>query len=293
MSLVGMRTLVRTGGGGALLRAVARRLRPYRLRGFADLHPDFAGRTGLELGGPSPVFGPRGSLPVYPLAARIDNVNFGHRTTWEGEIREGDTFVFRPDADPGRQFVAEAGSLPFLADAAYDFVLSSHCLEHLANPLAAMAEWVRVLRPGGCLGLVVPHRDGTFDHRRPVTTLAHLEEDLARGVDEGDMTHLDEILRLHDLSRDPGAGDAASFTARSRDNRANRCLHHHVFDLRLAIALADRAGLAVLAAEAFRPFHAAVVARRPQAGVVPANAAFLAAGAPHFRRSPFPTDRGR
>lgn len=134
MSLVGMRTLVRTGGGGALLRAVARRLRPYRLRGFADLHPDFAGRTGLELGGPSPVFGPRGSLPVYPLAARIDNVNFGHRTTWEGEIREGDTFVFRPDADPGRQFVAEAGSLPFLADAAYDFVLSSHCLEHLANP---------------------------------------------------------------------------------------------------------------------------------------------------------------
>ncbi|MBM4131369.1 class I SAM-dependent methyltransferase, partial [bacterium] len=217
MDLNGIRTLLRSGGAGALLVAAWRRVRPHRVRGFAARRADFAGLTGLELGGPSPLFGPRGSLPVYPVAGRLDNVNFSHRTAWEGAIREGETFRFRPGADPGTQFVAEAGSLPFVDDAAYDFVLSSHCLEHLANPLAALAEWRRVLRPGGSLVLVVPHRDGTFDHRRPVTSLNHLEADLERGTDEGDLTHLEEILRLHDLARDPGAGDGAAFAARSRD----------------------------------------------------------------------------
>lgn len=293
MIVNGIRTLLRTGGVGALALAARRRVRPHRARCFASAGAAFTGRTGLELGGPSPLFGRRGSLPVYPLAARVDNVNFSHRTTWEGEIRAGDTFVFDPGSAPGRQYVAEAGSLPFLDDGAYDFVLSSHCLEHLANPLAGLAEWVRVLRPDGTLVLVVPHRDGTFDHRRPVTTLAHLQADLEQGVDEGDLTHLEEILQLHDLARDPGAGDAAAFAARSRDNRVNRCLHHHVFDLRLALAVVDRAGLAVIAAEAFRPFHVVVVARKPAAGARPDNAAFLATDAPHFVRSPFASDRCR
>jgi len=291
MDLIAIRTLLRGGGVGALLLAAWRRVRPHRLRAFAACSEAFAGLKGLELGGPSPLFGPRGSLPVYSLAARIDNVNFSRRTTWEGAIREGETFRFRAGADPGTQYVAEAGSLPFVGDAAYDFVLSSHCLEHLANPLAALAEWRRVLRPGGRLVLVVPHRDGTFDHRRPVTPLAHLEDDLERGTGEGDLTHLEEILRLHDLARDPGAGDAAAFAARSRDNLTNRCLHHHVFDLRLALAVVNRAGFAIEAAECFRPFHVAVIARRPPDDGRADNAAFLAPGAPHFARSPFPTDR--
>jgi SAM-dependent methyltransferase len=88
---------------------------------------------------------------------------------------------------------------------------SAHVVEHRANPWGRpLAEWRRVVRPGGYVLLIVPHRDGTFDHRRPVTSLEHLLEDAERRTGEDDDTHLDEILRLHDLDRDPGASDRAA-----------------------------------------------------------------------------------
>lgn len=40
-----------------------------------------------------------------------------------------------------------------------DFVFSSHCLEHLENPHAAINEWVRVLKPNGLMYLYLPHPD--------------------------------------------------------------------------------------------------------------------------------------
>ncbi|CAB1208097.1 hypothetical protein [Acinetobacter bouvetii] len=60
--------------------------------------------------------------------------------------------------------------------------------------------------------LVVPHKDGTFDHFRSVTTLEYLINDFNNeDIDERDLTHLDEILKLHDLSRDLDAGDIEAF----------------------------------------------------------------------------------
>lgn len=47
--------------------------------------------------------------------------------------------------------------LPF-PDASQDTVYSSHCLEHIHNPHAALAEWFRVVRVGGFLIVVVPHQ---------------------------------------------------------------------------------------------------------------------------------------
>jgi len=38
----------------------------------------------------------------------------------------------------------------------YDFVYSSHCLEHLVDVRTALANWVRILKPGGVLYVVVP-----------------------------------------------------------------------------------------------------------------------------------------
>jgi len=41
----------------------------------------------------------------------------------------------------------------------YDFVHSSHTLEHMDDPAVAIDNWWRVIRPGGYLILYVPHRD--------------------------------------------------------------------------------------------------------------------------------------
>ena len=41
----------------------------------------------------------------------------------------------------------------------YDAVHSSHCLEHMHDPAAALREWWALLKPGGYLVVVVPHED--------------------------------------------------------------------------------------------------------------------------------------
>jgi len=43
-----------------------------------------------------------------------------------------------------------------------DFVFSSHCLEHLEQPRAALKHWASRLRPGGVLFLYLPHPDMTY-----------------------------------------------------------------------------------------------------------------------------------
>jgi SAM-dependent methyltransferase len=225
---------------------------------------DVQDKVGLEIGGPSQAFGRLGPFPVYEAAARIDNCNFAADTLWEGQIATGRTFRFNPRRAPGEQFIAEATRLDGIAAASYDFVLSSHAIEHCANPLRALGEWSRVLKPGGLLALISPHRDGAFDHRRALTTLAHLVDDFERGVGEDDMTHLDEILALHDLSLDPGGEDESTFRARALRNADNRCLHHHVFDTALAREMVERAGFSVLSATRPTRMDIVVLARKPQ-----------------------------
>jgi SAM-dependent methyltransferase len=282
---------LRSDGIGGLLRAVYYRVLPKRLEYFPNCRSLFQSGVGLEIGGPSGMFGRRGSIPVYPIATRIDNCTFCSHTIWEGTISEGSNFIFNNGRPPGRQYICEASNLKVIENSSYDFILSSHCIEHLANPLQGLAEWIRVLKHGGLLILVVPHKDGTFDHRRPVTSLEHLILDLDNHTDEGDMTHLEEILRLHDLAKDPGAGDFQSFQERSKRNRENRCLHHHVFDTRLAIEMANHMGLEILTVELFRPYHIAVIARKTSQGQIVSNEKYRGGAAALCSSSPFPSDR--
>lgn len=256
---------LRSGGVRWLVDAVRDRLAPPRPAMRDSVLAALAARRGLEIGGPSRVFGPRGPLPVYPRAARIDNVNFATETAWEAQLRDGGEFRFAASHAPGTQWLREATELTGLGAAAYDFVLSSHCLEHVANPLAALREWRRVTRDGGHLVLILPDPTKTFDHRRPVTTLAHLREDFARHTREDDQTHLAEILASHDVARDAGVGSAEEFAARAARNAENRCLHHHVFDLALMSGALAETGWRVVATEAVRPIHLVAFAQKDAA----------------------------
>lgn len=247
--------------------------------------------AGLEIGGPSKVFSKAGYWPVYACAARVDNVNFCSRTEWHGTISGGHNFQFDSSKAPGLQIIRDAGDLHGIDDGAYDFVLSSHMLEHSANPMKVLIEWKRVLKPGGMMQLVLPHRDGTFDHRRPVTTLEHLREDFANDTKEDDPTHFEEILRLHDLSRDPGQTSREALRSWILDNVNNRGAHHHVFTSLLVSSLVDAVGFELLAVEPRRPFDIFVTARKPITGAQPANGEHLSPDSSYLVRSPFPSDR--
>jgi SAM-dependent methyltransferase len=219
-----------------------------------------AGKRGLEVGGPSLLF--KTVLPLYQAIGALDGANFLNETIWEGRITEGHYFNFIWNRK-GLQLVAEATQLTNIADGSYDFILSSNCLEHVANPLKALHEWRRVIRPGGALVLVLPKKDSNFDHRRPVTRFEHLLEDFRNDTTEHDMTHLDEIIALHDLSRDPAAGDIEAFRARSLENFHNRTLHHHVFDVPLMQAMLKHADFDVIQANQTRTDYFALAIKKP------------------------------
>lgn len=41
----------------------------------------------------------------------------------------------------------------------YDYVYSSHCLEHMRDPRLALMDWWSLVKPGGVLFLIVPDED--------------------------------------------------------------------------------------------------------------------------------------
>ncbi len=53
----------------------------------------------------------------------------------------------------------DAQTLDSLSDNHFDFCYSSHCLEHVRDPLIALRNWIRVVRPGGHLVFAVPDED--------------------------------------------------------------------------------------------------------------------------------------
>uniref|UniRef100_A0A6H1ZKH8 Putative methyltransferase n=1 Tax=viral metagenome TaxID=1070528 RepID=A0A6H1ZKH8_9ZZZZ len=61
-----------------------------------------------------------------------------------------------------RTWDIEDGDAQFMSSVeseTYDFVHSSHCLEHLNDPLEGIQNWLRILKPGGYLIITVPDED--------------------------------------------------------------------------------------------------------------------------------------
>ena len=198
-------------------------------------------KVGLEIGGPSKVFIGKGIIPLYGLAESIDNVNYSRVTLWDNQHGPG-LETFR------KTIISEASDLGSIESNSYDFVASSNVIEHLSNPLRALLEMKRVVRPGGLVIAIVPHKDITFDHRRPVTNIDFLIQIFELSPPEGDISHLnlDEIFKNYDLDLDAPTGDLDSFKKRTLDNKSNRALHQTVFNTQLLVEMFNWAGIKIL-----------------------------------------------
>jgi len=146
-------------------------------------------------------------------------------------------------------YICDATDLYFAKDNEFDFVCSSHVLEHLTNPIKALEEWIRVVKKGGSIYCGVPDKRLTFDHRRKRTTLLHLIDDHVSDIGPLDTTHLCDILYNSDLSLD----------SINREQAFKRMLeyvlaggvqtsqpHHHVFIKQDLIALFNYVGLEMI-----------------------------------------------
>ena len=212
---------------------------------FEHIRQFFEGKSGIEIGGPSNLF--IGMLPIYRIVGALDNVNFASETIWEEHLISNGEFKFGFQKETkGVQFIYEATNLEGINNESYDFLISSNCLEHIANPIKALHEWKRVIGLNGIILLVVPRKESNFDHRRDTTSFVHIRQDFLDNTDEQSMIHLPEILELHDLQRDPAAGTFTEFHERSLANFTNRGLHHHVFDEKLLNELVEHVGFEIV-----------------------------------------------
>jgi SAM-dependent methyltransferase len=160
-----------------------------------------------------------------------------------------DCFTSFGNQDVTADYYGHACFLPF-RDNSLDYVVNSHVLEHVANPIAAFAEWYRVLRPGGIIYMVVPDRRFTFDRPRPLTAVEHMMEDYGRGTTPCDDTHIDDFVRGVDWSAFSPATPADQVPA-SQDQLARGMheavargdqvnIHFHVFEPANVLDLINR-----------------------------------------------------
>ena len=226
--------------------------KPKPIKNFNQYAQYFKVKNGIEIGGLSPIFSKE--IPIYKIIENLDGCNFSSQTVWEGSIKEGKSYNFHK-AKKGYQYVCEASDLKDIPSEKYDFLISSHCLEHCANALKTINEWLRVIKKGGAILLVLPDKNFIFDHNRDVTKFEHLLEDLNNNIDETDLTHLPEILKKHDLSMDLAAGSIEQFKNRSLDNFSNRCLHHHVFDFELLEQIFEYNNIEIIEKSFAKPYH--------------------------------------
>ncbi len=219
----------------------------------------FVGEKCLEIGGPTIRAEP--VIHLYQKCASCDNIQFSAAALEEmpGSLPSTYTVLGRR---LGVQYILEGTDLKTLADGTYDVVYSSHVIEHLANPIQALNEWKRVLKPGGTLFLIVPHKRLGFDHRRPLTSIQHLVNDFDQGVDESDITHLEEIKGLHDLQMDPCSGTRQEWTSELDRNLESRVAHHHVFDERLVEKMLSRIGMQPLETEVYPTLGILAISRK-------------------------------
>lgn len=98
--------------------------------------------------------------------------------------------------------VADAENLEILGDASEDFIIASHLLEHLPNPIKTLKEFYRILKTGGILYMNIPDKRYTFDKERPVTSLSHLLQDYKNeATPETSTPHYQEWLTMVELKK--------------------------------------------------------------------------------------------
>lgn len=183
-------------------------------------------KFGVEIGGPSTT----GNI-IYENALSMDNVIFSNNTIWSNHTEEYNYYYNKK----GKVIINDAVNIKNIEDNTYDFCFSSHSLEHIANPLKAINEWLKIIKKNSYIIIIVPEKSLCFDHKRNYSKFSTLLSQYEKNVKEDDLSTLVEILINHDLSMDPCAGDLGSFTKRSLDNLNNRCLHHYVYNNELLL----------------------------------------------------------
>lgn len=159
-----------------------------------DVNPAIRGLLSRFLVGAGVELGPG----HHPMPMLFPDVTVRYVDRWDPEQNR----ALFPDVAAGSTFTTpdvianlDLDRLTALADESQDFVVASHLLEHLANPLSQLEDMHRVLKRGGVALIFLPDRRYTFDRKRSPTPLDHLIADYRDRVTVVSDEHLEDHLR--------------------------------------------------------------------------------------------------
>jgi SAM-dependent methyltransferase len=107
-----------------------------------------------------------------------------------------------------------------------DFVIANHMIEHCQNPIGAIRNHLRILRPNGILFYAIPDKKHCFDRHRPNTSFEHL---LADDKDNGKNSKWDHYIEWATLVNSIEDTDKAISNAKE-NIRLDYSIHFHVWD---------------------------------------------------------------
>jgi hypothetical protein len=109
-----------------------------------------------------------------------------------------------------------------------DFVIASHILEHLAEPIGMLVDIHRVLRPGGVVLALLPDRRRTFDRTRFGTGIDHVVGEHKAGTTVVGDDHIVEfILHADHLMRREEGTEPEPLTDELIEAHRLRSIHAH------------------------------------------------------------------
>lgn len=90
---------------------------------------------------------------------------------YDGELVKPDILIKAPKFE-----------LPSNLRKKFDFVYSSHSLEHSPNPIFTLSEYFRVVQNGGYIYTIIPNKDFTYDSKRMTTPFEFLRSKFEDGI---------------------------------------------------------------------------------------------------------------
>jgi 2-polyprenyl-3-methyl-5-hydroxy-6-metoxy-1,4-benzoquinol methylase len=106
-----------------------------------------------------------------------------------------------------------------------NFIIANHFIEHCQDPIGAIANLLRVLKPNGILYLAVPDKRYSFDCDRSITPLEHLLRDYQESPAWSKRQHFEEWVRLVNKTEDE---DQAQWQINEL-MRIDYSIHYHVW----------------------------------------------------------------
>jgi SAM-dependent methyltransferase len=95
-------------------------------------------------------------------------------------------------------FLALSDNLPF-KEGSIDYIVALHFLEHVEEPVEILKYWLTLLKPGGGIGIVVPHWKYTWDARKDAAPFGHKWNPTPELVVKLHDEHLSDLCRLETL----------------------------------------------------------------------------------------------